>query len=133
VVNKNRDTPAYRQQQLRLSYFRQQRSEISTMNLNPTQTPILIGEKSNPIFAPEDKYLRMYDFSQLRNFSAFSLENLAEQYSSTLTNASVQVIHAFNNTATQFATHTSTLAASGLPIAATFGFVPGLMIGFKKR
>jgi uncharacterized membrane protein (Fun14 family) len=51
---------------------------------------------------------------------------------STLTNASEQVIHALNNTATQFAGHPSTLTASGLPIAATFGFVPGLMMGFKK-
>ena len=51
---------------------------------------------------------------------------------STLTNVSEQVIHALNNTATQFASHPSTLAASGLPIAAMFGFVPGLMLGFKK-
>ena len=51
---------------------------------------------------------------------------------STLTNASEQVIHALNNTATQFASHPSTLTTSGLPIAATFGFVPGLMMGFKK-
>jgi uncharacterized membrane protein (Fun14 family) len=51
---------------------------------------------------------------------------------STLTNASEQVIHVLNNTATQFAAHPSTLGASGLPIAATFGFVPGLMMGFKK-
>jgi len=51
---------------------------------------------------------------------------------STLTNASEQIVHALNNTATQFASHPSTLTASGLPIAATFGFVPGLMMGFKK-
>jgi uncharacterized membrane protein (Fun14 family) len=51
---------------------------------------------------------------------------------STLTNASEQVIHALNNTATQFAAHPSAVAVSGLPIAATFGFVPGLMMGFKK-
>jgi uncharacterized membrane protein (Fun14 family) len=51
---------------------------------------------------------------------------------STLTNASEQVVHALNNTATQLASHPSTLAASGLPIAATFGFVPRLMMGFKK-
>jgi uncharacterized membrane protein (Fun14 family) len=43
---------------------------------------------------------------------------------STLTNASEQVVHALSNTTTQFASHPSTLAASGLPIAATFGFVP---------
>ena len=51
---------------------------------------------------------------------------------STLTNASEQVAHALNNTATQFASHPSTVAASGLPIGATFGFVPGLLMGFRK-
>ena len=51
---------------------------------------------------------------------------------SALTNASGQVVHALNNTATQFAAHPSAVATSGLPIAAMFGFVPGLMIGFKK-
>jgi uncharacterized membrane protein (Fun14 family) len=50
----------------------------------------------------------------------------------TLTNASEQVVHALNNTTTQFASHPSAVAASGLPIAAVFGFVPGLMMGFKK-
>src|SRR5215469_9912039 len=51
---------------------------------------------------------------------------------SILTNASEQVIHALNNTATQFTSHASSLSASGLQIAAMFGFVPGLMMGFKK-
>jgi uncharacterized membrane protein (Fun14 family) len=51
---------------------------------------------------------------------------------STLTNASEQVVNALNNTATQFAAHPSTLAVSGLPVVAMFGFVPGLMMGFKK-
>jgi uncharacterized membrane protein (Fun14 family) len=51
---------------------------------------------------------------------------------STLTNASQQVIHALNNTATQFTSHASSLSGSGLPIAAMFRFVPGLMMGFKK-
>ena len=50
----------------------------------------------------------------------------------TFTNASDQIVHALNNTAAQFASHPSTLTASGLPIAAMFGFVPGLMMGFKK-
>jgi uncharacterized membrane protein (Fun14 family) len=56
----------------------------------------------------------------------------------TLTNASEQVVHALNNTnpaiASQFATHSSIfpIEASGLPIAAMFGFVPGLMVCFKK-
>ncbi|MFZ0514060.1 MAG: hypothetical protein WAM14_20805 [Candidatus Nitrosopolaris sp.] len=35
------------------------------------------------------------------------------------------VVHVLNNRATQFAVHPSTLAGSGLPIAAMFGFVPG--------
>jgi uncharacterized membrane protein (Fun14 family) len=51
---------------------------------------------------------------------------------STVTNASEQVVNALNNTTTQFASHPSVVAASGLPIAATFGFVPGVMIGFRK-
>jgi uncharacterized membrane protein (Fun14 family) len=51
---------------------------------------------------------------------------------STLTNASEQVVHALNNTATQFASHPSAVAAADLPIAATFGFVPGLMMGISK-
>ncbi|MFZ0515387.1 MAG: FUN14 domain-containing protein [Candidatus Nitrosopolaris sp.] len=51
---------------------------------------------------------------------------------STLTNALEQVVHALNNTATQFASHPSTLATSSLPVAAMVGFVPELMMGFKK-
>ena len=43
-----------------------------------------------------------------------------------------QVVHPLNNTATQFAAHPSAVSASGLPIAAMFGFVPGLLMGFKK-
>jgi uncharacterized membrane protein (Fun14 family) len=51
---------------------------------------------------------------------------------STLTNASEQVVNALNNTGIQFTSHASSLSASGLPIAAMFGFVPGLMMGLKK-
>jgi uncharacterized membrane protein (Fun14 family) len=51
---------------------------------------------------------------------------------STLTNASEQIVNALDNTATQFASHPPPVAVSGLPIAAVFGFVPGLMMGFKK-
>jgi uncharacterized membrane protein (Fun14 family) len=51
---------------------------------------------------------------------------------SALTNATGQIVHALNNTATQFAAHPSAVASSGLPIAATIGFVPGLFMGFKK-
>ena len=46
---------------------------------------------------------------------------------SALSNASGQVVHALNNTVTQFAAPTSGVATSGLPIAAMFGFVPGLL------
>jgi uncharacterized membrane protein (Fun14 family) len=49
-----------------------------------------------------------------------------------LTYASEQVVHALNSTETQFASHPSVLAASGLPVAAIFGFLSGVMIGFKR-
>jgi len=48
---------------------------------------------------------------------------------STLTNVSEQVVNSLNNAATQFASHPAIVAASG---AAMFGFVPRLMIGFKR-
>jgi uncharacterized membrane protein (Fun14 family) len=51
---------------------------------------------------------------------------------SALTIVSGQVVHALNNTATQFAAHSSAVSVSGLPIAAAVGFVPGLLMGFKK-
>jgi uncharacterized membrane protein (Fun14 family) len=51
---------------------------------------------------------------------------------SALMGVSGHAVHALNNTATQFATHPSAIVASGLPIAVVFGFVPGLMVGFKK-
>ena len=50
---------------------------------------------------------------------------------STLTNASEQIVNALNNTVF-FASHPSAATASGLPIAATLGFVPGLMMGIRK-
>jgi uncharacterized membrane protein (Fun14 family) len=58
-----------------------------------------------------------------------AMENITR---SALTNASGQVVHALNNTATQFAAHTSSASTSGPPIAAMFGFVPGMLMGFKK-
>ncbi|MGA9153302.1 MAG: hypothetical protein WBZ36_22210 [Candidatus Nitrosopolaris sp.] len=66
-----------------------------------------------------------------RNEEGLEILAMEDASRSTLTNASEQVIHALNNTATQFATHPSTLGASGLPIAATFEFVPGL-VGIRK-
>ena len=50
----------------------------------------------------------------------------------TLTNVAGQVGHALISTASQFAAHSTTLQASGLPVAAAFGFMPGLMFGLKK-
>jgi uncharacterized membrane protein (Fun14 family) len=50
----------------------------------------------------------------------------------TLTNVAGQAIPALNNTASQFAAHPSVVSASGLPIAAAVGFIPGMMMGFKK-
>jgi uncharacterized membrane protein (Fun14 family) len=51
---------------------------------------------------------------------------------STLTDVAGQAGHALNNTATQFAAHSSAVAASGLLLAAAVGFIPGLLTGFKK-
>jgi hypothetical protein len=50
----------------------------------------------------------------------------------TLTSVAGQAVDALNNTTLQFATHSSTIATSGSPIAAGLGFVPGLMFGFKR-
>ena len=41
-------------------------------------------------------------------------------------------MYTLNDTASQFVTHSSTIAASGLPLAAGVGFVPGLVFGFKR-
>jgi hypothetical protein len=51
---------------------------------------------------------------------------------STLTSVAGQAVHALNITATQFAGYPSALSASGLPIGAAIGFVPGVLMGFKK-
>jgi uncharacterized membrane protein (Fun14 family) len=50
----------------------------------------------------------------------------------TLTNVAGQVGHVLNNTASQFAAHSTAVEAAGLPVAAVFGFMPGLMLGLKK-
>jgi uncharacterized membrane protein (Fun14 family) len=49
-----------------------------------------------------------------------------------LTSLEGQAVHELNNAASHFATHSSTVATSGFPIAAGLGFVPGLVIGFKR-
>jgi hypothetical protein len=50
----------------------------------------------------------------------------------TLTSVEAHVAHVLNNTASQFVTHSSTIATSGSLVAAGLGFVPGLVIGFKR-
>jgi uncharacterized membrane protein (Fun14 family) len=57
------------------------------------------------------------------------MENTAK---TTLTNVAGQVSHALNNTASQFAAHSTTIETSGLPVAAAFGFMLGLMLGLRK-
>ena len=47
----------------------------------------------------------------------------------TLANLTTQAIHSLNDTASQFATHSS---SSRLPLGAGIGFVPGLMFGFER-
>jgi uncharacterized membrane protein (Fun14 family) len=58
-----------------------------------------------------------------------AMENVTR---SALMNASGQVVHALNNTATQFAAHPSAVSVSGLPITAMVGFLSGVLMGFKK-
>ena len=50
----------------------------------------------------------------------------------TLRSVAGQAVDALNNTASQFATHSSTIATSGSPITVGLGFALGLMIGFKR-
>jgi uncharacterized membrane protein (Fun14 family) len=63
------------------------------------------------------------------NVKWIEMENATK---TTLVNVAGQAVHALNNTASQFATHSSTLEAAGLPVAAAFGFMPGLMFGLRK-
>ena len=49
-----------------------------------------------------------------------------------LANMTDQALHTLNVTASQFATDSSKIATSGLPLAAGIGFIPGLMFGFKR-
>ena len=50
----------------------------------------------------------------------------------TFTNVAGQVGHALNDIASQFAVHFTSVEAAGLPVAAAFGFMPGLMLGLRK-
>jgi len=57
------------------------------------------------------------------------IENAAK---STLTDFTNQAIHALNNTASHFQDHPSAIGSVGLPIAAAFGFMPGLIFGLRR-
>ena len=50
----------------------------------------------------------------------------------TLTSVAGQVGHALNNTASQFAAHSTSIEATSLPMGAAIGFMPGLMFGLRK-
>ena len=73
--------------------------------------------------------LAFLSYKGLMDVKWIAMENATR---SALTNVTGQVVHALNNTATQFAAHPSAVTASGLPIAAAVGFIPGLLMGFKK-
>jgi uncharacterized membrane protein (Fun14 family) len=51
---------------------------------------------------------------------------------SALTNMTNQAVHALNNTASHFQDHPSAMGSIGLPIAAAFGFMPGLVFGLRR-
>jgi ElaB/YqjD/DUF883 family membrane-anchored ribosome-binding protein len=51
---------------------------------------------------------------------------------STLTDITDQAMHAHNNTASYFQAHPSGVGSVGLPIAAAFGFMPGLVFGLRR-
>jgi len=73
--------------------------------------------------------LAFLSYKELMDVKWIAMENATR---SALTNVTGQVVHALNNTATQFAAHPSAVTASGLPIGAAVGFIPGLLMGFKK-
>lgn len=51
----------------------------------------------------------------------------------TLTNVAGQVAHALNNTAAQFATHSTAIGTSGLPVAAAFWVYARTLVWIKER
>lgn len=57
------------------------------------------------------------------------IENTAK---STLTDITNQASHVLNNTASLFQAHPSTIGSVGPPIAAAFGFMPGLVFGLRR-
>jgi uncharacterized membrane protein (Fun14 family) len=57
------------------------------------------------------------------------IENTAK---STLVDITNQTIHTLNNTASHFQAHPSGIGSVGLPIAAAFGFMPGLVFGLRR-
>jgi uncharacterized membrane protein (Fun14 family) len=51
---------------------------------------------------------------------------------STLADITNQAIHALNNTASHLQAHPAAIGSVGLPTAAAFGFIPGLVFGLRR-
>jgi uncharacterized membrane protein (Fun14 family) len=51
---------------------------------------------------------------------------------STLINMTNEAVHTLNDTASHFQVHPSSVGSIGLPIAAAFGFMPGLIFGLRR-
>ncbi len=50
----------------------------------------------------------------------------------TLTNVEGEAVHALNNTASQFAAHSTSVEGAGRPVAAAFRFMPRRMLGLER-
>jgi uncharacterized membrane protein (Fun14 family) len=74
----------------------------------------------------------------MENATKATLTNIAGQVGRALNNTTSQftahstTMDALNNTTSQFTAHSTTMDAAGLPLAAVFGFMPGLMFGLKR-
>jgi uncharacterized membrane protein (Fun14 family) len=57
---------------------------------------------------------------------------IEDSVKNTLIDITTQAIHALNNTASHFQAHPLAVGAVGLPAAAAFGFMPGLVFGLRR-
>ena len=73
--------------------------------------------------------LAYLSYKRLVDVKWIAIENVTK---STLTNMTNQVIHVLNNTTSHFQSHTAEIGSTGLPIAAAFGFMPGLIFGLRR-
>jgi hypothetical protein len=92
--------------------------------LSFSKTTSFLLDHSN--FPLHDSYLLYRGWIDIR---WIEMENATK---ATLTNVAGQVGHALNNTASQFAAYSATVEAAGLPVAAAFGCMPGLLFGLRK-